>query len=305
MTASDYRHGRLHRQSPVSSATGSTAIGRSRSGGAICYGRHRHLIEGNLDEPVWRCESVSVIFPTYNEKDSLYDAVSGVWDTGVVDEVIVVDNNAVPGSAEEATRAGAVVVRESEQGYGAAIQRGLAESAGDLLIVMEPDGTFCAHDIAKLLAYADDFEVVFGTRTTLQLIWGGANMGWFLRIGNMAVAKYLEVLFNTNQLTDVGCTMRLLRRAAYKELAPMFTVKGSHFGPEMMVLAFLQGLRTIQVPVNYRTRVGESSVTGSRIEALKVGAQMLALITRYRIRSVRKHEVPPRDAWSAPPDELP
>jgi glycosyltransferase involved in cell wall biosynthesis len=253
---------------------------------------------------MWRSESVSVILPTYNEKSSLFDAVSGVWDTGVVDEVIVVDNNAAPGSAEEATRAGAVVVREPEQGYGAAIQRGLAEAAGDLLIVMEPDGTFCAHDIAKLLAYADDFDVVFGTRTTLQLIWGGANMGWFLRIGNMAVAKYMEFLFNTSQLTDVGCTMRLLRRAAYKVLAPSFTVQGSHFGPEMMVLSFLEGLRTIQVPVNYRTRVGESSVTGSRLEALKVGTQMLGLITRYRLRGLKKAEVTPRDAWDGSGPEL-
>ncbi|MGH2690862.1 MAG: glycosyltransferase family 2 protein [Actinomycetota bacterium] len=246
---------------------------------------------------MWRSETVSVIFPTYNEKDSLYDAVSDAWDTGLVDEVIVVDNNAAPGSAEEAERAGAVVVREPVQGYGASIQRGLAEAGGDLLVVIEPDGTFCAHDIAKLVAYADDFDVVYGTRTTLQLIWGGANMGWFLRIGNMAVAKYMELLFNTSQLTDVGCTMRMLRRTAYKELAPHFTVKGSHFGPEMMVLSFLHGLRTIQVPVNYRRRVGESSVTGNRIEAVKVGLQMLALVTRYRLRGLRKGQVPPRDAW--------
>lgn len=95
--------------------------------------------------PIWRSESVSVNFPTYNERDSLYDAVSEVWDTGAVEEVIVVDNNAAPGSAAEARRAGAAVVAEPEQGYGGAIQRGLAEASGDLLVVMEPDGTFCAH----------------------------------------------------------------------------------------------------------------------------------------------------------------
>jgi glycosyltransferase involved in cell wall biosynthesis len=251
---------------------------------------------------MWRSETVSVIFPTYNEKESLYDAVSEAWDTGLVDEVIVVDNNAVPGSAEEAERAGALVVKEPRQGYGASIQRGLAEAAGDLLIVIEPDGTFCAHDISKLVAYSDDFDVVYGTRTTLQLIWGGANMGWFLRIGNMAVAKYMELLFNTSQLTDVGCTMRLLRRPAYKALAPHFTVAGSHFGPEMMVLSFLNGLRTIQVPVNYRRRVGESSVTGSQVQAIRVGLRMLGLITRYRLRGLKKVPAPARDAWDSQAD---
>ena len=36
-------------------------------------------------------------------------------------------------------------------------------------------------------------------------------MDWFLRWGNWAVAKLVELLFNTSHLSDVGCTYRLLR----------------------------------------------------------------------------------------------
>lgn len=247
---------------------------------------------------MWRNQRVSVVLPTYNERASLYQACRDAWDSGFVDEVIVVDNNATQGSADEARRGGAHVVFESTQGYGAAIQRGLREATGDLLFVSEPDGTFSAQDFVKLLAYSDDFDVVYGTRTTLQLIWGGANMGWFLRIGNVAVAKLAEVLFNTSQLSDVGCTMRLLRRNAYEQMAPLFTVNGSHFGPEMMVLSFLLGLRVIQIPVNYRTRVGESAVTGDALTAVKVGCQMIALIARYRLSGRRMARVPLRHEWT-------
>jgi len=247
---------------------------------------------------MWRGRRVSVILPTYNERASLYAAIRDAWDTECVDEIVVIDNNAAPGSDTEARRAGARVVYEPVQGYGAAIRRGLEESSGDLLIVSEPDGTFSAHDIVKLLAYSDDFDVVYGTRTTLQLIWGGANMGWWLRIGNMAVAKYLELLFNTTQLTDVGCTLRLLHRAAYEEMAPHFTVRGSHFGVEMMVLSFLLGHRTIQVPVNYRRRVGTSSVTGNRVTAVKVGLQMVGLVTRRRLGGRERARPAQREAWT-------
>jgi glycosyltransferase involved in cell wall biosynthesis len=247
---------------------------------------------------VWRDQYVSLILPTYNERKSLYDAVREALETSLVDEVVVVDNNAAAGSAEEARRAGASVVHEPVQGYGAALQRGLREARGDLLVVSEPDGTFSAHDIVKLLAYSDDFDVVYGTRTTLQLIWGGANMGWFLRIGNMAVAKYAELLYNTTQLSDVGCTMRLLRRSAYAQMAPRFTVRGSHFGVEMMALSFLLGQRAIQVPVNYRRRVGTSSVTGNHAVALRVGLQMIGLLTRYRIRARRVERPQERQGWS-------
>jgi hypothetical protein len=58
------------------------------------------------------------------------------------------------------------VVRETAQGYGHALRRGLREATGDLVIMAEPDGTFVGRDVMKLLAYADDFEMVCGTRTT-------------------------------------------------------------------------------------------------------------------------------------------
>src|SRR4030043_940452 len=97
------------------------------------------------------------------------------------------------------------------QGFGWGYRRALKEATGDILIMTEPDGTFEAKDILKLLAYCEDFEVVLGTRTTTILIGEGANMGFFLKLGNFVVAKFLEILFNTTQLTDVGCTYRLIK----------------------------------------------------------------------------------------------
>ena len=51
----------------------------------------------------------------------------------------------------------------------------------------------------------------------------------------------------------------------------------------MVCLALLHGLRLVEVPVNYRRRVGESKITGSMQTALKVGAHMVRLIVRYRL----------------------
>jgi hypothetical protein len=118
-----------------------------------------------------------------------------------------------------------------------------------------------------------------------MFIWRGANMGLFLRWGNWAVAKMMEFLFNATNLTDVGCTTRLIQRAALERIQPYFTVGGSHFGPEMMVLTLLCGLRVIQIPVNYLPRVGESAVTGDFGKALTLGFTMIGLVLRYRLRS--------------------
>ncbi len=226
---------------------------------------------------------MSVIFPTYNEKDSIRAAIEEFQYNGIADEIIVVNNNAAAGTSEEVAKTSAREVFEPRQGYGAAIRRGFAEAEGDYIIVSEPDGTFRGKDIVKLLSYADDFDVVYGSRTVKELIWEGANMGIFLKWGNYSVAKMMEFLFNTTSLTDVGCTMRCINRKALKHIEPYFTVNGSFFGPEMMLLSILMKLRVIQIPVNYSKRVGTSSVTGNKWVAFRLGMRMIFLILEYRI----------------------
>ena len=234
---------------------------------------------------MWHGRTVSVILPTYNERDSIRQSIEDVLATGVADEVLVVNNNAAPGTSEEVARTDAREIYEPKQGYGNAIRRGFKEATGDLLIVSEPDGTFLGRDILKLLAYADDFDVVYGSRTARMFIWRGANMGLFLRWGNWAVAKLMEFLFNSTNLTDVGCTMRLIHRRALIEIEPEITIGGSSFGPEMMILTLLHGQKLIQIPVNYLPRVGESSVTGDFRKAFLLGLTMIGLVLRYRLRS--------------------
>lgn len=226
---------------------------------------------------------VSVVLPAYNEEPHIRQAVLDFLAPGVVDEVIVVDNNSRDRTAEEAARTPARLVRETAQGYGHALRRGLREATGDLVILAEPDGTFVGRDVLKLLAYSEDFDVVCGTRTTRELIWAQANMGWFLRVGNWAVAKLLQVLHDGPSLTDCGCTLRLIHRSAIGRILDRFTVGGSHFLPEMVILSLQQGLRVIEVPVNYRGRVGESKITGTLKGTLTTGLRMIGLVLRYRI----------------------
>ena len=226
---------------------------------------------------------VSVVLPAYNEQMHIRRAVGDFFLSGIVDEIIVVDNNSGDRTAEEAAMTPARVVNESAQGYGYALRRGMREATGDLLILAEPDGTFVGRDILKLLAYSEDFDMVCGTRTTRELIWEQANMGWFLRVGNWAVAKLIQILHDGPSLTDCGCTLRLIRQSALKQIGDKFTVGGSHFLPEMVILALKAGLRVIEVPVNYRGRVGESKITGTLKGAVVTGVRMIGLVFRYRV----------------------
>ena len=87
-------------------------------------------------------------------------------------------------------------------------------------------------------------------------------MGLFLRWGNWAVAKMTELLFNTTILTDMGCTHRLMSREAVNLVRPHLTIRGSHFGPQILMELLQHQVPFVEI-LNYRARVGESSVTGS------------------------------------------
>src|SRR3989338_5219659 len=99
---------------------------------------------------MWQKKTISVVLPTYNEKRSIRSVIRSFERLGIVDEIIVVNNNAALGTSQEVAKTGAHEVFEPRQGYGAAIRRGLKEAAWDYIIVCEPDGTFLARDIYKL-----------------------------------------------------------------------------------------------------------------------------------------------------------
>jgi glycosyltransferase involved in cell wall biosynthesis len=239
---------------------------------------------------MYKSARVSVVMPAYQEAEGIHDAVSDFLSIPEIDEVIVADNNSKDGTGTLARQAGARVVYEPRQGYGYACQAALAAATADYIILTESDRTFRPTDIYKFLAYAEEFDVVFGTRTSKSCIWEGSNMGLFLRYGNWAVAKLLEYLHNGPCLTDVGCTYKLFRRDALRQIAPYFSVGLSHFSPESMMLAIRSRLVCVEIPVHYQPRTGSSKITGSFWKAFRLGIRMIVMIIQCRFKRYPRAE---------------
>jgi len=235
---------------------------------------------------MWQDKSVSIVFPAYNEAPNIAQAVQEFLavahrdNSPIADEVIVIDNNSSDGTGKLAANVGARVILESKQGYGNALQRGLREAVGDIIILCEPDGTFSPSDVIKLLAYSNDFEMVCGTRTYPGMIWEDANMKWFLRLGNYIVAKGFEILYKTHSLSDCGCTFRLIHKNSVQRMLPDLFVGKSHFLPNMIIAAKINNIDFIEIPVTYKGRLGESKITGTLAGTWKTGLAMVWLIIR-------------------------
>ena len=237
-------------------------------------------------------KKISIVFPVYNERENIRAAIEDFFKHPAVDEIIAVDNNSTDGSNKEIKLTPAKYIKEKTQGYGAALQRGMREATGDIIITCEPDGTFCADDLDRLLIYSKDYDVVFGTRTSRNPVWSGGdpgvNMDFMLRIGNWSVAKFLEYLFNGPSFTDIGCTYKLIHRDAYKKIKDSFIVNGNWFSPEFMIRVLQYHLSVVEIPVSYGARIGTSKITGKRSQAIKLGVRMIWFIFVERIKSLYK-----------------
>ena len=237
--------------------------------------------------PMHEGQRVSVVIPAYNEEATIAEVVRDFASHPAVDEVLVVDNNCRDRTAERARAAGARVVAESAPGYGCALRRGLSEAAGEIVVMVEADGSFKALDLPKFLAYMAPDTMVLGTRTTRQMVQQGANMRSLLRWGNVTVAKLVELMWYISsepRLTDVGCTYRALPKAVWERIQPGLSESGPAFSPEMMCEVLRHRLRLIEIPVNYCAREGgESKHSASYPKIARTALMMLRAIVRKRL----------------------
>lgn len=238
---------------------------------------------------MYKSKKVSLVFPAYNEEKNIDAAIRDFQSMKLVDEIIVVDNNSRDKTSQIAKKAGSRVVVEKNQGYGFALRRGLKEARGDLIVLCEPDATFSAQDLPKLLPLTDKYDLVMGTRTNTEYIRNGANMGPFLRFGNISLAKFMQLLYGLNNISDCGCTFRVFKKSIIKKIQPYFNVGSSHFLPESVILTKLAGGKIVEIPVHYGHRVGKSKITGSFKKSVKVGLNMLGIILKYKISPPRSH----------------
>lgn len=244
---------------------------------------------------MFKGKNVAVIIPAKDEELTIGSVVVSFAGEECVDRVIVVDNNCVDGTAQRARDATAEIVVESRPGYGRAITAGLNHAfatGSKIAIVTEADGSFAARDIWKLLHYVDDGQLILGTRTTRQMVEQAANMDLTMRLGNLAMAKLLELMWwwpNEPRLTDVGCTYRALEAETWATLRDSLIETGPAFSPEMTARACALGMRVVEIPVQYGARLGGvSKHSGDFRAAARTALSMLRTIFRVRWQTLSR-----------------
>jgi glycosyltransferase involved in cell wall biosynthesis len=227
-------------------------------------------------------QTIGVVIPALNEADAIGRVVADIpaW----VDRIVVADNGSKDGTGDVARKAGAVVVRENEPGYGAACLAGIRE-LGPIDVVVFLDGDYSDHpeDMADLVdpILAGSHDFVIGSRAT------GAREAGSLTpqqlFGNWLATTLIRRIWGASY-TDLG-PFRAIRATSLTTLA--MADRNYGWTVEMQIKAAEHNLRSHEVPVRYRCRIGVSKVSGTINGSVKAGYKILSIIGRHALRSKR------------------
>ena len=233
---------------------------------------------------MYQGKKVSVVFATYREKDSVRNAILSFQKTPFVDEIVVVENNAEKGTIPEVKKTKAKLFHEPRQGYGYAFQTGIKNATGDLIVLCEPDGTYTGNDIERLLIYSKDFDVVLGSRTGQSTPLSGADMTLMRKLANVFEAKTIELLFNTNALTDIGCTYKLFRKETIRKFEKYWQTHNSLFATELILLSVALNTKFIDIPITFKKRIGQSTFVEKWHQSAKWAIRIQLYILSFWLR---------------------
>ncbi|RSK44523.1 glycosyltransferase family 2 protein [Hymenobacter perfusus] len=226
---------------------------------------------------------IDVIIPAYNEEQSIARVLAEI-PAGLVREVIVVDNNSRDQTGAVARTAGATVLRETRPGYGHACLAGMAHCYGrplaeqpDIIVFLDGDYSDYPEDMTALVAplLRQEADLVIGSRALGQREAGSMLPQQIF--GNWLATTLLRRLYGA-RFTDLG-PFRAIRREALLRIGMQDTTYG--WTVEMQLKAAKLGLRSVEVPVRYRRRIGVSKVSGTVKGTLGAGYKILWTIFRY------------------------
>jgi len=233
---------------------------------------------------------ISVIIPIKDERDNLVpltDQLMKVLQTREESrtapfEIIYVDDGSSDGSSEIMDRLAAehrsVTVLHFDRNYGqsAGFDAGFKYATGALVATLDGDLQNDPADIATLLAYSRDYDLVCG--------WRKDRHDSAVRKISSRIANAVRKAVTGDRVHDTGCSLKLFRRCVVERMQ-LFT--GMHrFFP---ALALMHGFTVTEVPVRHHPRTHGISKYGVGNRLFKSLYDLLAVrwmqtrVLHYRI----------------------
>jgi len=198
-----------------------------------------------------KVEMVSVVIPTLNEAGNILETVTTIHnEVAHPTEIIVVDGNSTDGTKEivKGTNFCKLIV-EPKRGYGLALRTGIKHAKGDVVVMVDGDGTYEVKHINVLIdtLIKNNAELCQATRMyDLRKAMGFTNF-----IANKIITFCFDFFYN-QFLSDTQSGFRAISRSALEEVE--LYEDDMAFATEMLVQFSKKDFKMVEVPSTYKSR---------------------------------------------------
>ena len=224
---------------------------------------------------------IVVIIPAVNEEGSIGKVVSEI-PKDLVSDILVCNNGSTDDTKKVAEAAGAIVLDEPKPGYGWACLKGMEfasqmEVKPDIICFIDGDYSDYPEEMRIVVApiIKDDMDMVIGSRALGNKEKG--SMTFPQRFGNWLATRMMR-LFHGVRYTDLG-PFRAIKFDKLMDLGMVDKTYG--WTIEMQIKAGKKKLKTCEVAVNYKKRIGHSKVSGTIKGTFGAGYKIILTIFKY------------------------
>lgn len=225
---------------------------------------------------------IDVIIPVLNEAQSIALVLNDI-PKDLVRHIVVADNGSTDQTARIAQENGGIVVHAPQKGYGSACLSAMEylrklSIPPDIVVFLDGDYSDFPEEMPKIVEpiMSGQVDLVIGSRALGQR--EAHSMTFPQKFGNWLATTLIRWIYGYH-FTDLG-PFRAIRWQALL----LLEMKDPNFGwtVEMQVKAAKHHLKTTEVPVNYRARVGVSKVSGTIKGSIQAGYKILLVVFRGR-----------------------
>lgn len=200
---------------------------------------------------------VSVIIPAFNEAGTIKGVLDNIKEAlkdKFTFEIIVVDDGSSDATAEICRREGVRVLREEvNSGYGSSLKKGIRIAGGEIIALIDADGTYGAEDLVNLLNKLEDFDMVVGAR-----IGEKARLSPLRRIPKYFLKRLASLLTGT-AIPDVNSGLRVVTKDIVLKYMSLFP-QGFSFTTTLTLAMLCDGYRVRFIPITFSDRKHGSKI---------------------------------------------